>query len=105
MAEILVFARDSTHPDPKKDKNIMYKRGDPIVAKSDGHKWGKMECLPDFVVLKIPDIHVKDVESYCHTKYQGMEIILRREYKIDLDDLLLDTKIKSKNLQNIFRKK
>jgi hypothetical protein len=29
--------------------------GDIIVVRPDGHKWGKCECLPEYLVVKIPD--------------------------------------------------
>ena len=45
--DILVAARDL---------DSGYKRGDPIVAVADGHTWGAAETLPNFWIVKVPDI-------------------------------------------------
>jgi hypothetical protein len=64
MAEILIKARDHTHPDPIKDQRGAYKRGMPVVVMPDGHQWGASEGLPAFVVLKLPGISVERVQQF-----------------------------------------
>ena len=38
--------------------------GDIIVVKPDGWKWGKEECLPNFIVIKVPYLEYKDAKKY-----------------------------------------
>jgi len=38
--------------------------GDIIVVKPDGWKWGKEECLPNYIVIKIPDLKIEDAKKY-----------------------------------------
>lgn len=64
MSEILVKARDHTHPDPIKDQRGAYKRGMPVCVMPDGHTWGSAEGLPAFVVLKLPGISVERVRQF-----------------------------------------
>lgn len=64
MAEILIKAKDTTHPDPEKDRRGCYKRGMPVAIMPDGHEWGKEERPPKFVVLKLPGVPVEKVRHY-----------------------------------------
>jgi hypothetical protein len=41
--------------------------GDVIVVRGDDHVWGGAEGLPDFVVIKIPDVKEGDVKHYEET--------------------------------------
>lgn len=43
MADLLIRARDNTHPDPVKDFRGSYKRGDIVVIKPSGWHWGSEE--------------------------------------------------------------
>lgn len=63
MAEILIKARNATHPDPEVDRRGCYKRGDPVVVHEDGHVWGAKEGLPNFVVVKIPGVAASKVRA------------------------------------------
>lgn len=63
MAEILIKARNATHPDPEIDRVGCYKRGDPVVVRDDGHVWGAKEGLPNFVVVKIPGVAASRIEA------------------------------------------
>ena len=72
MCEILIFAKNNTHPDPEKDRRGCYKRGMPVVVFEDGHAWGREESKQvwiaegkpaadwpgqgKFVILKIPGV-------------------------------------------------
>ena len=64
MAEILIKAIDHTHPDPDIDRRGAYKRGMPVVVFEDGHSWGSEECLPKFVLIKIPEVSAATVKKY-----------------------------------------
>jgi len=74
MAELLVRAKkhwmdDLTQKevDAMKDKSAYESRcqiGDVVVVKPDGWKWGKCECLPDFIVIKIPGMTEAEAKKY-----------------------------------------
>jgi hypothetical protein len=64
MCEIIVKAIDVTHPDPEKDRRGCYKRGYPVAVYPDGTKWGNEERLPKFVIIKIPDATVEEVQHF-----------------------------------------
>jgi hypothetical protein len=38
--------------------------GDIVVIRSNGWKWGKAECLPDFIVIKIPELTIEECKKY-----------------------------------------
>jgi len=40
------------------------RKGDIIVVKPNGWKWGKKEGLPKFIIVKVPDMTVKEAEAY-----------------------------------------
>ena len=58
MAEIIVKAVSVTHADPEKDRRGCYKRGYPVAVYPDGTRWGACECLPRFVIIKLPGVAV-----------------------------------------------
>jgi hypothetical protein len=60
MCEILVRAVDGTCTDPIANPL----RGMPVVVKPDGHTWGNAECMPEYVVIKLPGTPVSAVEQY-----------------------------------------
>ena len=104
MAELLVKAMDSTHADSVKDMRGCYKTGMPVVVMEDGHIWGGEECLPRFVVIKIPTISVDVVKKYIEPEYQGVdnqgrpEMYRRRKWNISWVDL--PSAVKTKILAN-----
>jgi hypothetical protein len=63
MAEILVRAVDGTCVDPFANPL----RGMPVVVMEDGHVWGKCECLPEYVVIKVPGVAADVVREYTKT--------------------------------------
>lgn len=61
--------------------------GDIIVVKPDGWPWGKEECLPTFVVVKLPGVSVDDVKHYEEVLLESKDaknpvILKRRKYRI-----------------------
>lgn len=38
--------------------------GDVIVVRPDGWQWGKEECLPNYIVIQIPDLKYEDAKKY-----------------------------------------
>lgn len=96
MAQILVMAINKTHADPDKDRRGCYKRGYPVVVMSDSHTWGRDECLPLFVVVKLPGVDhlAPQLRRYISTEDEPdpddaskTRLYRRREWTIDLDDL------------------
>lgn len=104
MAELLVKAKahwmdslpqseiDKMDEDKLRSFNGRSQIGDVIVVKPDGWKWGKEECLPNFVVVKIPDLKIEDAEKYQESIYEeyfddlqqetDYRLIKRRKYQI-----------------------
>ena len=76
MAEFLIRAKghwkdewnqtkvDGLTPRERDSYNARLQLGDIIVIMPDGWKWGKAECLPDFVLVKIPDMTVEEARQY-----------------------------------------
>ena len=58
MAELLVLAKTA------EVKNAKWTRGDVIVVKPDGHKWGREERPPKFFVVRVPKAPVEDFREY-----------------------------------------
>lgn len=77
MAELLIFTRNNTHPDPVKDRRGCYKRGHIVRVEADGFGWGACESKAawiaagrdvalwpgDFVIVKIPGVSVATVNA------------------------------------------
>lgn len=80
MCEVLVRAVDGTCQDPTANPL----KGFPVVVKPDGHVWGNGERLPEYVVIKIPNISVSQVEKYAGRwfDYTTMTVLGRRRYQL-----------------------
>ena len=111
MAEILIKAKDFVNPDPELDK-FAYKRGHVVCVMPDGHPWGKKECLPDFVVLKVPDMTIEEAQVYLEEKNvnprtEQQKSIARRSMKLDIDHTSLSktakNSLKNKGVVNLTR--
>jgi hypothetical protein len=107
MAELLVRAKshwkdswdsnkvNSLTETERKAYNVRSQLGDIIVVKPDGWEWGKEECLPNFIVIKLPNIDVKDVKHYEEAlQIQDgidehgvpiMKILKVRKYRVPID--------------------
>lgn len=66
-AELLVQAKDSPF-----EKGA--KKGDVIVVRPDGWGWGKEECLPNYVVIKLEGVPVEDVKHYEEQLTEQVEV-------------------------------
>lgn len=92
MAELLVKAVDSEgSSDPEKIQRGGYRRGMPVVVMDDGHKWGREEGPPKFVVLKFPGIPKEKMAEYLTPNLldesDPTSQVGRRLWKFDLDAL------------------
>lgn len=86
MAELLVKAIDGTNPDPAGDA-LCYKSGDIVVVAADGHLWGRRECLPDFLVVRIPGVSVEEAGQYLAPVYLAPAVepvmVVRRRFRLN----------------------
>lgn len=93
MAEFLIKAIDAHHPDSKIDLAGCYKTGDVILAQPDGWSWGKEECLPKFIILKVPGMTVESAQEYLksYTELEPNDLVeevkVRRAQKINMSSL------------------
>jgi len=76
MGTLLIKAVDSRHRDPVKDARGCYKRGDPVLAMPDGHRWGRLETLPRFWRIRVPGERVAFV-PFTRPQYSQRYIWLR----------------------------
>ncbi len=58
-AELLIKAEDAWGTDEARSR-----KGDIIVVRPDGWIWGKEECLPRFIVVKLKGVKVEDIKHY-----------------------------------------
>lgn len=99
MAEILFRAIDNSNPNWEKDL-MCYKQGMPVVVVDDGHEWGAKECLPNFVVIKIPLVPKSKVLKYRQEQmddFDPTKHYRRRLWKLRWADLPIAAKNKLKN--------
>lgn len=97
MVELLVKMISVTHPDSEKDKRGCYKRGDVVEVRRAGANYGKEECLPKFIVVRLTDISYEDALELTKPETQDVfdpinpqqflrhETLTRRRYKFDID--------------------
>jgi len=55
MAELLIRVQASSNPEASEV-------GDIIAICPDGHVWGKSEGLPEYCVIKLPNLKVSDID-------------------------------------------
>jgi len=65
MAELLIKARDAYHRDPIKDRRGCYKRGDPVWAVRDGWSWGRLDTIPTFWRIRVPNVESFLFAPFC----------------------------------------
>ena len=64
MAELIVMARNNTHPDPDIDRSGCFKKGDIVSVLDDGRSANNSGLtLPDFVVVKV-NISLATAKAY-----------------------------------------
>ena len=56
--------------------------GEIIVVKPDGWKWGKKECPPKYIVIKVPNMPMEKAKIY--EGYSTEDGLSRKTYKIPL---------------------
>lgn len=63
--------------------NARTQTGDIVVVRPDGWEWGREECLPNFIVIKIPGVAIEDGKKY--EQPLRKEIIKQIERYVDKD--------------------
>jgi len=96
MAEFLIKAADSTHPDPEKNDRGCYKRGDIVEVRPDGATYGRLEGLPNFLKVKVTGLDYEKARTYMSQQVMGdisgetpdpSMMTKRRKYKLRVDDI------------------
>ena len=100
MAELLIQAKshwmdnftqeqiDALDDGRKKSRNARIQLGDIVVVKPDGWTWGREECLPNYLVVKLPQLTVEQVEHFTQSLLGGpnaegeRQILRKRKYQI-----------------------
>lgn len=100
MAEILIKAKSHWMENIDRsswDQNELNKYarrtsvGSPIVIKPDNWNWGGKECPPQFIVLKLPGVEIKDIRKYLESEYttineqEPLEMLKQRKYQFPED--------------------
>jgi hypothetical protein len=91
MAEFLIYAKSAHWMDDKpeiiasceKTYAARIKLGDIVVVREDGWAWGSCECLPSFLVVKVPGLAVDakyEQPLYSKTFAPGAEAIVESVY-------------------------
>ena len=44
-------------------------RGHIVTIQPDGHIWGKLECPPEYFIVKIPGLNPASIRRYCSVYY------------------------------------
>jgi hypothetical protein len=82
MAELLIRAVGSVNTSASC-------KGDVICVRPDGWRWGKCECLPEYVIVKTPDSvdEVKKYEDVVYSDSENFIVLHRRKYHISLQEV------------------
>lgn len=54
----------SLTPEQLQSYNARTQIGDIIIVRGDGWAWGREECLPNFIVVKLPNLTEAEVKHY-----------------------------------------
>jgi hypothetical protein len=82
--------------------------GDVIVVRPDGWKWGKRECLPEFIVVKVPELSIEDAQEYVKPLMNGTTPIRHCKYafpKTDIDSAISTTASVTEFAKTVFDSK
>ena len=115
MAELLIRAKphwmdsltekdiEKFNSDQRESYDARSQKGDIIVVRPDGWEWGREECPPKYVVVKLKNVTVDDVKHYTEPLVKEIEVdnekrtvyIKRHKYAVDIaivDDCSLESK-------------
>jgi len=86
--------------------------GDIVVVRDDGHPWGKCECPPQYVVIKVPKMDWEKVKAVVEKGLYETRMItidsreveqqvMRKKHLYKVPSTLVDTAIKEKGVLEI----
>ena len=83
---------DSLSAEELEEYNARSEIGDVIVVRPDGWQWGKAEGLPDFVVIKIPEMTYEEAKKYEekiyeYSDWETYKLKKMRKYKFKVQDI------------------
>jgi len=64
MDELTQSEVDKMTPDARQSYDARSQKGDIVVVRPDGWKWGKEECLPNYIVVKVPEMTEAEAKKY-----------------------------------------
>jgi hypothetical protein len=94
MAEILVQATrywkdnftqaevDALSADEREKWDARSLLGDIICIRPDGWTWGAKECLPKFIIFKIPSLSYEDAKAYEVELRDGTKVLRANKFRI-----------------------
>lgn len=65
--------------------NARSQKGDIVAINPDGWRWGRLECLPDFIVVKIPTVpYSETIAHYCDTLNEPVtgKLLKHRKFRV-----------------------
>lgn len=76
---------DALSPEAKKEYDSRSQVGDIIVVRPDGWEWGNEECLPNFIIVKVPDMTMEEAKQYEESLIDAetMEVKKVRKYHVE----------------------
>ncbi|MGR3219498.1 MAG: hypothetical protein ACUZ8H_06735 [Candidatus Anammoxibacter sp.] len=66
--------KDSLSPSKLRNHNVRSQIGDIIIVKPDGWEWGKEEGLPNFYIIKVPNLSFEDAKHLEDSLMEGIGV-------------------------------
>jgi hypothetical protein len=77
--EFLIKNFDDSNFDQDEDRSGCRKRGMVDAMMPDDHTWGRLECLPKFVIIKVPGLTASEVDAY-----EGLRKVWRDDFAYEV---------------------
>lgn len=89
MCEFLIKAQEPWNNDDPEAPDSRARLGDIVVVRPDGWPWGREECLPRFVVVKVPTLSVESGEVFVQRLEDAShQVMLKyRRYQLSTADV------------------
>lgn len=75
------------------EKERVTQKGSPIVAMPDDHTWGSAEGLPDYIIVKLPDLQKSQVIQYVQSLQDTVLNRQIKQRKFRIPEVLVDSVI------------
>lgn len=109
MAEFLIKAEEPWNNDKDvsdmtakelKSFNSRTRKGDIIVVRQDNWEWGKEECPPKFVVIKCPEMSIKESVKYEEGLNDENDVSIKtRKYNVSIE-VVEECKLENKGVKS-----